>query len=489
MTTHRVFEALAAAVVLTWSPSAIAQPATAPQQTNPPSATPIPGAQDDSTTDNAQRNNDDKAAGHEQPTASCPPNVKGDPFRYGDLNARAGCLNKLRELSAPPASSQEIAKAHEAVRLEARGLAEAYQQRSSRQQRFLDAASGVTVIGAIGAAASGNVSTNTQNNWIYGALAPVVLTQFNANEPTRDLFFAGGLGMDLITARYDGLVSAARRLKARYPAESQPPDGREAARPSRAGSSMDFSCQPAEATLDQVTAWTNVPGPRAVILADAQQVVDHCHALSGARGQIGVLVNAITAGGERWPAAFATDALGLDSALLAEDRDLRFTPLETVGAILASPFRAVDTLISGTDPQSDLKKIQTHEALSGISQTLTPINLPPVPDRVPDRILISDGARAQRSASTVPPAAGQISVGDALTDLAEAALILETERLALAQDIALVNEIALAAQLTELRFDYDITARLITVTLRKPSPEGPGLTSGATSATATPPPP
>lgn len=344
-------------------------------------------------------------------------------------------------------SSDGVTAEHVLARQRVTDLARFYMDRSSRQQRILDVASSVVVIGAIGAAASGNVSTNTQNNWIYGALTPVVLAQFNANEPTRDLFFAGSLGMNLVTQRYDHLVGAAKRLKDRHKGfEARTSQG----------------CTDARAAVTAANRLQAERADRAVIFPEAQRVMDQCHALEGAHAQLDLVVAAINAGQADWPASYARDALALDAALLTKDRDLRFTPIETVSAILASPFRAIDTLISGTDAQAALKKLETQEAFEGLDLTLAPVALPVPPAELNTPLRVSDAARARGAASS--------DAAHVLTTLEKAVRGLETERLSLAQNIGVAKEQQLAAQVTNLDFDYNAISRRVTVSLNQPAP-------------------
>ena len=141
---------------------------------------------------------------------SDPPCVVGsnvlDRFNAGGGPRRRCAVEALTTL-------QDETPAFADVRRQGRLLADFYAARSERQQTLIDTAAGVTGVGALGYAFSAPAGAVTQSYWGYGALLPIILVQFNANEPTQDLYFAGSIAVDLITDRYDLLETRLKQLE------------------------------------------------------------------------------------------------------------------------------------------------------------------------------------------------------------------------------------------------------------------------------------
>lgn len=409
-------------------------------------------------------------------------------FNQGDLSARE-CAVRLLQQDARLETDYLTAKAHVAM------LQTFYSRRAQRQQTFLDLGSLVTIGGAAGAF-EGGISASTRQAWVIAGVLPSIIGRFNTYEPTRELFQGGALAVHLITLRHDRIRRAITLLKA---------------------SDKQVSCQGLEATLRAVvagraasaaavqdataavaTAATAPPARKAaaelaatsatarardvaydadgVLLAEARRLRNTCAALN----QRALAVRAAQLAAENQATVlagdYANDILSLDRALIAKDRDLRYSPIETLSAIVASPFRAVDALVTGESPQVALDSLKTQIAFSGINRSLASIPLPALPPTQE-----ATGTVAPLSAEAIMLTGGRAStlVAD-VGDLRSAADLLAVQQQELIYNEGLAADLFGAAAANYLTFTYDAPTGTTTVTIG-PVPASATI-SGTTAA-------
>jgi hypothetical protein len=376
-------------------------------------------------------------------------------FRDGDLVAREPALLRLRDSARDPQGGYQ----------EARGAAEQlysfYGRRAERQQVFMDLGSVVTVTGAAGAF-EGGISTSTRTAWAIAAFTPTLISQFNAYEPTRELFHGGGLALHLITARYDRVVEAVE-----VAGMSQPP--------------VDCSAYGQVAT--RVRGWAQVPArkdwdPGGAIAGEADRLHWSCIGLSQRMEELRSASRFVGDLKPRIAAAYAKDILRLDHAIMGQDRELRYTPSETLSALISGPLRAADMLLTGTSTKAAVDSIATLNAFRGLNQTLSVIDLPPMPAPADPTPGLSAIMRERMTSGATPP-----DVSAALRELHTRHQQLARSETDHAFRVRAARGVFAAAAADELTFSYDVSTRTTIVKLGAPQ-----LQPGSQASTSASPP-
>lgn len=235
-----------------------------------------------------------------------------------------------------------------------------YARRAERQQTFLDAGSLITVVAAAGAF-EGNISPNTRQAWAIAAFTPSIISQFNAYQPTRELYHGGSLAAQLITLRYDRLMRAIDLI----------------------GTPTTPDCARVRTALTAVTSKRGAVGLTydgdGVLLNEAKRLDTACLALQARARSLTFLAVSASRLRASFVPEYVADVLALDDALLAKDRDLRFTPIETLAAIMTSPLRAADFTITGENTKAAVDALKTQIAFSGLNRSLASVPLPALP--------------------------------------------------------------------------------------------------------------
>lgn len=392
-------------------------------------------------------------------------------FRRGDLDERECALRRIAEAGRNPAVDEPHAVADNFVAVrEGVGLLHAfYNLRAKRQQTFLDIWAGLTFVGAAGGL-EGNLSTTTRQAWGVAAFAPVVISQFNAYEPTRELFHGGALALQLITTRYDRLDRALTVVDA---------------------SAGAHNCRALDTLVDKIgnemkVARGPLPSqdPEGRLIAEARRLQRDCIALESNSETMARAVSHSSHIRSMLAADYAASVLELDHALLAKDRDLRYTPGETLGAILASPLRAADSLLTGQNTQVAINSLKTQVAFTGLNRSLGTVRLPPLPGRPAEVAAISPGVDELDQAGAEPRRA---VFARHLTELRR-----EADRLRRAQrqqefGLLLASEYATAAASDYLTFTFDPTTSTTTIALGpRPTAQNPWGTATTTAGAAAP---
>lgn len=349
----------------------------------------------------------------------CPP----DHSRAEDYYQR-GITDQISLLrgSAYDMVSPDLVKTFESTKC----LGDYYAALSGAQQSGVNAGSQAVSIAAIGALLSGS-SVIWQEALGYGALTPVLISQISALEPKRDLFSGARVGIDRISERYLTIHEAGGALAKNLSA--------------REGETVSSGCDwsPGAAAATEVTA--------------AARLAAYCARLRRANAELAVLVQDYETLKPSLARHYATDVLLHAQNVTQRHRELLFTPSETLSAILASPFRAADRLLTGEDGQKALEQLKTQQAFEGLNQTMTPL------------------AHRLTGVTTdlgtfEPLSAAEQTNANAL----DAWNAIDRDRLQVIRDLAIARALIAAAERTQLRYDYSSASRIVTITLDKPAP-------------------
>lgn len=380
-----------------------------------------------------------------------------DAFALGALGARECAVARLAG-----ATDLSVGSDYQAVREDVLRLHGFYNRRAERQQTFMDMGAGISVIGAAGAF-EGGISRSTREAWAIAAFVPVVISQFNAYEPTRELFHGGALGLQLITLRYDRYHRALTLLGEPQPA----PD-----------------CTPHQAARDAIAGWSRVPARRAydrggLLQAEATRLHASCLELRAQAEAMEFTRDYADRLGPYLASEFAADVLQLDHAIVGKDRELRYSPSETLSALVASPLRAADMLLTGENTKAALDSLKTLIAFSGLNRNLATIDLPPLPPASAAIPPLSEGAAALAREGAPTAVRDQVATLQRLTEG------LRERRLRQAFEMRLAGELTSAASADHLTFSYDVATTTTTVSLG-PRPQTAPLASASTGAATRP---
>lgn len=378
-----------------------------------------------------------------------------DVFALGDLSARECAVELLQDAGDLSRPTNYLS-----VRTDVMRLHGFYNRRAQRQQTFMDIGSGISVIGAAGAF-EGGISNSTREAWAIAAFVPVVISQFNAHEPTRELFHGGALALQLITLRYDRYNRALSLL----------------------GEPAAVDCAPIAARRDTILNWTRVQAqrdrdPEGVLLAEVRRLHAACVEVKNRADALAFTRDYARRLSGYLAADYAADVLQLDHAIVGKDRELRYTPSETLNALVASPLRAADMLLTGQNTKAALDSLKTQIAFTGLNRNLATIDLPPLPTTAPPVSPLSEAALALVRPGG--PSEVEEQVG-ALRTLAER--LRDRQRLQ-AFELRMAGELTGAAGADYLTFAYDAATATTTVSLG-PRPRDP-LASASTGAGQSP---
>lgn len=352
-----------------------------------------------------------------------------------------------------------------------------YGLRAGRQQTALDAQAGMVFVGALGSLASVKAGATTQAYWNYAALMPVVVAQFNANEPTRDLYAGGRVGLDVIASRYHRLAVLTRILE-----DSMRASG-------------TWKPAPYTTACDRLKDGKGVEDwaageDKAAMLPDYRKLRQACADAEFMELNLQSLYSAADTWKKSYSSAYARDLLRLDDEILNKDRDLRYSPVETLSAMAAAPFTAAATLLSGENGGKALDRLKTQGVFSSLNVPLEPIYLPPPPSPIPEFYVVGDAARARptealavekaapklsakaaaAAAAVVPRKPTAAEVESMLVELQNVAKGVNDARGDLNYRLTIANAIVRLATYDRMDFTYDATTARISVVLTTTPP-------------------
>jgi hypothetical protein len=377
-----------------------------------------------------------------------------DRFNSGGAESRRCAVERL--IHARYQSSEPI---FDGVRRDVGLLADFYASRSDRQQAFIDTGAFFTGTGVLGYGVSAGAGVTTQSYWGYGALLPIVLVQFNANEPTRDLFFAGKIGADLINERY---LLLNRRLELIEALNAR-------------NDSYRTACHGVEDKLLEVERWA-ASDDKTAILPAVTAVARRCRDLTEGRASMENLTTLAGVWKNQWARDLATDVVRLDDRLLERDSRLRTSPAEALTMLVSTSLRTLDALVSGENAQAAIDSIKVQAALDGLGIALSEVRLPPAPGLLEEPLVMSAAAEARSSASRTAPPRGAPPAPDVpgtVMWLRNRIGILEQARAVHNERALWAGELSSAAKSTQLEFSFNANTQQIEVVLRAPGGQLP----------------
>lgn len=363
-----------------------------------------------------------------------------DAFVLGDLGARECAVRALEGASDLSSTPSYLAVRRDVMRLH--GF---YNRRAQRQQAFMDFGSGVSIIGAAGAF-EGGISDSTRRAWAIAAFVPVVFSQFNAYEPTRELFHGGALALQLITLRYDRYNRALGLLE---------------------GVGRTVDCAPYAEALATIQRWsrtdasaeTRAYDPDRLLLAEARRLNSACLDLKRRAEELGFATSYAAHLRPYLAAEYAADVLQLDHAIVGKDHELRYSPSETLSALVASPLRAADMLLTGENTKAAIDSLKTQIAFSGLNRNLATIGLPPLPAAAPPIAPLSESALSLGRPEAPDEVNTQVTT---LRALAEGLRVRHARQ---TFELRLAGELSGAASADYLTFAYDAATTTTTVSI------------------------
>ncbi|SFK51706.1 hypothetical protein [Caulobacter sp. UNC279MFTsu5.1] len=423
------------------------------------------------------------AAAASPPPEACKATEPSAPWQgwfEGGEYQRALAIDEIKRLRRSGSTIDDVRDASDC-------LSRYYGLRAGRQQTALDAGSGVVFFGALGSLASGGAGATTQAYWNYAALLPVVIAQFNASEPTRDLYAGGRAGLDALEGRYHYLEQLTDLLSdsTRQSATVWKPLASE-----RACLELVVNADDTDGNVENWDAGQN----KTALLADYRRLREACDDVA----RTYLSLHSATDAAERWKSkygqAYARDLKRLDDEILSKDRQLRYSPTETLSAMAAAPFAAVATLLSGENGSQAIDRLKTQRTFATLNVPLELILLPPNPSTTVGAYSVSDTALARRSAwlaeqaaisaanpkgkkttkktvATPPSPKPAQDVDDAVKRMHAAARDLNNAHSDLSYALTLANAINALAAYNQLVFSYDATTTKTSVLLiTAPSP-------------------
>lgn len=390
-----------------------------------------------------------------------------EAFNQGNLRARE-CAIRLLQGDTYQAPGYSVTKQHVGM------LENFYSRRAQRQQTFMDVGSLVTIVGAAGAF-EGGLSTTTRRSWVIAGVLPSVIGRFNTYEPTRELFQGGALAVHLITLRQDRFNRALdllgtptliscnafdQSLQAVNSGRILSAENAKAADVLKALAASTPTDQLKKDSVDAAaTAKATLFDPDSILFAEVRRLRNTCYAMKRRAISVRAATDAATIQQSSLAIDFANDVLSLDRALIAKDRDLRYTPIETLTAVVASPLRALDALVSGEDSKVALDSLKTQIAFSGINRSLASIPLP----------ALASTAEAFVALEPLSVEATMLNGGDRLRaeieNLRQAVEVLAFDQQTLMYRERWAADLFGAAQADYLSFTYDVATGTTTVSL------------------------
>lgn len=399
-------------------------------------------------------------------TPTCQPRPTGSQrsqWRYGLLSSRQCQIDMLRTgLAAGSLNYTEVSVRAQEIRWY-------YTARAGRQQNWMDGSTAVTVFGAAGYLAAQGTPALTQTYWGAIALVPLVVTQFNAYEPTRDLFYGGAIGVDLIAKRYDQIYWASRNLAALTQGNALSRKANDA-------------CIAIGLEIQVVNAqdWKGKAEDRKALLSDLEAARNACQQMDRRRSYLSVLQSSsqiyvsvdAQASSSQLSHLFARDILAFDAIMEHNDHNLRFGPAETLSAIAASPFQLASTLLTGADGKKAIDGLKTQSAFNNMELKLSDVVLPVPPTQSIDvgQIAISGPALGRQhleGRKSDDPAAR--AVNQTLSVLQDAIPSINDGIYELSSREAWAGLYRQAVAANRLTFNYDATKSEATVAVGPPS--------------------
>ncbi len=271
-------------------------------------------------------------------------------FKEGDEHARAACVRMLEDHSFSKLGFEGV----KAASLE---LHRFYQKRTGRQQTWIDSGARLSFGASVLSALTKGATSAEYGLW---AIAPAMLSQFEAYEPTSKLFAVGDKMLMETARRYFELDSNMKAFSELGSAFSKEPSKK-----------ADATCIELSKQLNIIVTWQEGVEARSVFLNEGRQLLATCDKLPATRHALLVFEQQLKFSSANLGSAMAADLVRLDHMLTIRDQSLRTTPISAVGRFLGAPFLAVGGILSNEGGKSAIDALRTQAALGGLALPLT----------------------------------------------------------------------------------------------------------------------
>lgn len=387
-------------------------------------------------------------------TPSPPPEPASELWRF-----QQGTLGKVEGPLEQISNADENAT-FDHLRCLAGVLQNNYDLRAGRQQTFLDVGSNAVFAGASIHFLAAGAGAATQGLWTAASAAPVVLGEFHAYEPTRDLYQAAGLALAALTSRYGSLDRDITLLAKDFPQ----PDPKKPDEVKQGLLEEGSHCQAVETSLPKVAEWPD--SDRLVFLPVVQEMKSACLTSLTNRRQLADFAGSVVGWRPQLITGFRDDTLILAREVAAQDRGLRYTPIQTVSAIAATPFQAVGSMLSGENGKAAAEALKSQKTIQSLRFQASPLLLSeppgamPAPPELPASL--QDRARSARKAGQKPT---YQEVNDVASSLEQARSDLIVDKVRYDRDFQAVQRITALAPGGDIETEFDPLTRGVTVRL------------------------
>jgi hypothetical protein len=336
-------------------------------------------------------------------TAAQPADWRSE-WKGGEEFSRKSALDNLKEQQALVVYTDHPekgvkAEVFKAIDCDAERLAAYYDNRTGRQQTFINVSSNLVLITATIAGLSSGAGSRTVGYWTGASFAPGVLAQFYTYEPTRDLFRTGAAMSAFLTKRHQEISRDIMSLRADVPAGLGSPPGQ---------SSPTFvaECGALTSAAATVANWPDLD--RAGVSPEVQRLQDACDSAAMAHIQLDSFSAAAVRAEIRATRTYAENVWGLDWQLHKADQEMQFTPAAAISQFLASPFLLVGSVLSRDDAKSAVATIKAQQAVATLSIDLPGLDLPEPPSAAAIPGQLAAQARGRLWAPPAPAAAASV---------------------------------------------------------------------------------
>jgi hypothetical protein len=393
---------------------------------------------------------------------------------FGDGSQGFGPEAELRTVL----NSEDAEHTFSAVEAPVAKLQNFFSDRARRQQRFMDGGSLITVIGVTGAFASGGAGAVTQGYWGAAGFAPILASNFNAYEPTRELHEIGSRGIDLIRARYRGMHRSAAAAKVSWTNAGD-------------GAAVKAACDSLAVRLGKLTDQAHSPY-RQSLEPELERLIKLCDQTRDTRARLS-WAKSVLPGENDLPYAYGFDVLALREDLKQRDRSVRYTPLQTLSSMLAAPFLAVGATLSGSNGAASIASVSEAAALREFQVPLWSSPSPALPAALDEGVSVSPVTEAvvvggdRSSDAAVKAMVAPLDLKATLKELSAATAAIRGEALALNKVRADLELYRSFEALDTLTASADPATRQGQVRLQpKGATEIPTLPSAASPTTTSP---
>lgn len=364
-------------------------------------------------------------------------------------------FERRKVLEAIIREARTVTPSYDLIRSCADHLQLYYDARAGRQQTFLNVGTLWVLLGTTGAALSTGAGATTHGYWTGGALAPNVISQFEAYEPTRDLFHSGAATLHFISRRYDEIRRVTYKLRADWtPGDPLPRSAR-----------AEEKCAALEDQAAKLLSWPD-GADRTALQPEVERLVTACRAARQRNEALATFRHSADLWESELARLYADDVANLDAQVRIQDRALRYTPQQALSSLLASPFLVIGSVLSNEDAKGAIESLKAQAAIQSLKVPIAavPVVTAPALAEAPEQVSAPARVRAsvRRTAKAAPNDKDVVAVVRALEQAREG---LVQEAPAYNQRAELARQIALAARTWSVSPRYDPQTRAIRLVL------------------------